>query len=143
MCFESICGAIRARHTRARDALGDPRFVRAITRTRDTKNHSLDSSLMPRGKRARGTRTRDDDADERLCWALERVVADPTIPDDVKGRVRAHCVKTVEAGRVEAYARGSSCARTGMCVLALSTSLREMDETEAACLLYTSPSPRD
>ena len=87
---------------------------------------------MPRGKRARGTNARDDDADERLCWALERVVADPTIPDDVKGRVRAHCVKTMEVGRVEAYARGSSCARTGMCVLALSTSLREMDETEAA-----------
>ena len=87
---------------------------------------------MPRGKRARGTNARDDDADERLCWALERVVADPTIPDDVKGRVRAHCVKTMEAGRVEAYARGSSCARTGMCVLALSTSLREMDEAEAA-----------
>ena len=114
-----------ARHTRARDALGDPRFARDGPNER----HKNLARFLPHAsrKRARATNA-DDDADERLCWALERVVADPTYPGRCQG-ARASALRENDGGGTrEAYARGSSCARTGMCVLALSTSLREMGD---------------
>ena len=84
-----------ARVTLARATPSATRALRAIARTSDTKNRSLDSSPCL-AKRARGTNARDDGR-ERLCWALERVVADP-IPDDVGGACE-QCVKTMEGAR--------------------------------------------
>jgi len=83
---------------------------------------------MPR-KRARPP-PRDADADERLLWSLEHVLADPNVPDDVKHRVWEHCAKTIDAGRAETYATKNSCMRASLCVLAVATSLRAMEDDD-------------
>jgi len=80
-------------------------------------------------KRARPP-PRDDDADERLLWSLEHVLADPNVPDDVKHRVWEHCAKTIDAGRVETYATKNLCMRVSLCVLAVTTSLRAMEDDD-------------